>query len=677
MSLIQAEKTTPEQVNDLLTFRDTGQKDFECRVQYHILCNPSVKPPKRQKRLLTFTERKSRRKKVSEIEKERKLQVECWKKRIEFTSKTGCQLPAFQQCIELPRAIATTDGQPVKGTKSNITKAYEKRYENARLPVIRTTLPPEWKADTVVMEGMFLINITPWSAHRNMGEYADFLLRQHILMHYRNGATEVHLLFDDPECQAESPKYFERLYRDQTNPTPEEHWCSSFTSDMFTPPKWRENILNFRKCKRNLVCFLSFYFAENLKRKLRPRQKFVTAGGLEGSLRNKALSVTLNGTPQSDPQLTCNAEESDTRIWLHTINSHGLNKLILSPDTDVYHIGLPIVAGTNLYVIVRLSSFSSIELRLLDIQALNTAFNNDPDLAAIPPPSIPQVLQALFVSTGCDYISYFTGFGKATFLNTLYEYCSFICSDTDQMPGILSNTNNGFLSFARLVGCAYFKKHKSAFLPTYPTPMSLFNSVSEDNPIIIHSTWLQLLRERIWSKIKYEEEMMPSDEALRRHWKRACWVLSVYEQCTQNNIRYPPLVGNGWNLGNSNLTIDWDSAENMMNIRQTVALMRKGCGCKTGCQSSRCKCKRAGNYCYGCMCVGCCNLPGPTPGQVTDSTLLTPFVSGSEEERDNESYKKLEEDVDATMLEVFGDYDIQSVSENDSLCSVDMDDACV
>ena len=48
--------------------------------------------------------------------------------------------------------------------------------------------------------------------------------------------------------------------------------------------------------------------------------------------------------------------------------------------------------------------------------------------------------------------------------------------------------------------------------------------------------------------------------------------------------------------------------------------------------------------------------------------------------RGNESYKELEEDIDATMLEVFGDYDIQSVSEisdNDSLSSVDMDDACV
>ena len=132
-------------------------------------------------------------------------------------------------------------------------------------------------------------------------------------------------------------------------------------------------------------------------------------------------------------------------------------------------------------------------------------------------------------------------------------------------------------------------------------------------------------------------------------------------------------------MSNSNLTIDWDSEENTTNIRQTVALMRKGCGCKTSCQSSRCKCKMAGNYCYGCKCVGCCNLPSPTPGQVTDSALSTPLESGSEEERNNESYKELE-DVDATTLEVFGDYDIQSVSEisdNDSLSSVDMDDACV
>ena len=61
--LFKQNKPTPEQVNDLVTFRELGKRDFEARVEYDIIRNPSVNPPKRQKRLLTFTERKSRRKK--------------------------------------------------------------------------------------------------------------------------------------------------------------------------------------------------------------------------------------------------------------------------------------------------------------------------------------------------------------------------------------------------------------------------------------------------------------------------------------------------------------------------------------------------------------------------------------------------------------------------------------
>ena len=88
-------------------------------------------------------------------------------------------------------------------------------------------------------------------------------------------------------------------------------------------------------------------------------------------------------------------------------------------------------------VIVQLSPFSSVELRLLDIQALNSAFKNDPDLAVIPRLSVAPVMQVLFVCTGCDFVSFFYGLGKASFL---YDYCSFICSDSDQVPEILSNT---------------------------------------------------------------------------------------------------------------------------------------------------------------------------------------------------------------------------------------------
>ena len=53
-----------------MNFRQIGQAEFERRVEYFILRTPSVKSPKRQKRLLTFTERRSRRKKVSDIERE-------------------------------------------------------------------------------------------------------------------------------------------------------------------------------------------------------------------------------------------------------------------------------------------------------------------------------------------------------------------------------------------------------------------------------------------------------------------------------------------------------------------------------------------------------------------------------------------------------------------------------
>ena len=68
--LFNNKKATPEQTHDLMNFRQIGQTEFERRVEYYTLRNPSVRPPKRQKRLLTFTEKKSRPKRVSLIEKE-------------------------------------------------------------------------------------------------------------------------------------------------------------------------------------------------------------------------------------------------------------------------------------------------------------------------------------------------------------------------------------------------------------------------------------------------------------------------------------------------------------------------------------------------------------------------------------------------------------------------------
>ena len=82
---------------------------------------------------------------------------------------------------------------------------------------------------------------------------------------------------------------------------------------------------------------------------------------------------------------------------------------------------LPLIAETNLDVIVRLSQFNSKELRLLHMKALIQAFTNDPDLATIHQSEIPLTMQVVYVCTGCDFISFFHSLGKAYFLNTLFE----------------------------------------------------------------------------------------------------------------------------------------------------------------------------------------------------------------------------------------------------------------
>ena len=157
------------------------------------------------------------------------------------------------------------------------------------------------------------------------------------------------------------------------------------------------------------------------------------------------------------------------------------------------------------------------------------------------------------------------------------------------------------------------------------------------------------MREKIWLRIKYEEEMIPSYDALDRHWKRSCWVQCVWSQATSNNITYPVLDGNGWKqVDTSTLAIDWDSESNVSVIRDRVTLLQKGCGCKTGCQTNRCKCRRDKHDCGpGCKCQGCTNVP---------QTSQTSHELNLDQESSSESEDEFgDSEVDDIMRDVFGD----------------------
>ena len=50
----------------------------------------------------------------------------------------------------------------------------------------------------------------------------------------------------------------------------------------------------------------------------------------------------MEESPQPDPMYSCNAEETDRMLWLYAERTHCNRILVLSLDTDVYMIGLPL-----------------------------------------------------------------------------------------------------------------------------------------------------------------------------------------------------------------------------------------------------------------------------------------------------------------------------------------------
>ncbi len=401
------------QRHDLLNFNLLGREYFEQRIQAYYLKNPSVKVPQRRKKLQTFSSSKNKSKRRTNVaQQELKKVQKCMRRKIAYANKIGKNPDIIgQQYIEYPRAICTTDGLPVKGQKSIATNFFQARYKNTTL--ISHTLPTNWIPDSVILEGMFLIHTKPLHSNKVMKDYGNFIMRRFIVPYLKKGSQEIHLHFDDPGRQTENPKKFEQLRRDTLS---DDHTCFIFFNDAEIPVKW-QSIIKCRICKQKLTTYLSEYLVGNIRTFLAEGQKFVTSGAT-GTLAS--MVVTKNEGPYLWSVIESRVDESDTRLWLHMKHSAGRRKFILSPDTDVYHIGLPLVSAGD-SVIIQLSKPSDKDLKLINLNILIDLLKRDPDLVHIHDSHIPRVLQTLFVCTGCDYISFFSGIGMRRF-STKYSF---------------------------------------------------------------------------------------------------------------------------------------------------------------------------------------------------------------------------------------------------------------
>ena len=192
----------------------------------------------------------------------------------------GTQVPDSLQFNELPRALFTSDGLPNKGKKSNALNFYQKRYNN----VISNKYPTSWEQQTVILEGMFLINSCPlYGQHKSFIKYAIFLARRWIIPHLaRKSVKAVYVSFDDPERHGTSPKQIERLRRDSSSHgyKSSDNNQTAINDSCELPSDWK-SFLADRKSKRSLVNYLPSTFISLVPKVLTDGQYFTTTGGFD------------------------------------------------------------------------------------------------------------------------------------------------------------------------------------------------------------------------------------------------------------------------------------------------------------------------------------------------------------------------------------------------------------
>ncbi len=246
-----------------------------------------------------------------------------------------------------------------------------------------------------------MINTKPLGSHKTLADYASFLFRRHAVSQFSRGTKEVHIVFDNHGRLANTPKYFTQKRCDATIKVPLEHYCDDLQGDIKIPHgKWQENLLSCQDCKRRLVTFLGSYFLNNVGKYLQVGQIVYVAGSFEGETGDTAWFVCGQYRQQPDPVLNCSAEETDSRIWVHATKSIHRKILNVSPDTDVYHIGLLLPCVMLKEIIVQVNAIHSSQLKLLNLTAFVNALKNDPDFTQIDPSILPKVFQTLNVVSG-------------------------------------------------------------------------------------------------------------------------------------------------------------------------------------------------------------------------------------------------------------------------------------
>ncbi len=116
-----------------------------------------------------------------------------------------------------------------------------------------------------------------------------------------------------------------------------------FSPSCTVPIAWNTYI-NCRECKRSIIEAVGLSYLKSARFKLRTGQSLFLSGWFLGTNDISIFCISASSLPCPDSRYTSNSVDADMRIWRHVTQTQLNRILVYSPDTDVYNIGLPLVA---------------------------------------------------------------------------------------------------------------------------------------------------------------------------------------------------------------------------------------------------------------------------------------------------------------------------------------------
>ena len=268
------------------------------------------------------------------------------------------------------------------------------------------------------------------------------------------------------------------------------------------------------------------------------------------------------------PELTCNHEEADTRLLLHSKHASTAyrNLIISTPDTDV------------MVLAIAFSREISAALFLLTGVGNNRRIINISDIATACGTAKCQALIGLHVFTGCDSVSAFKGKGKVKALKLLDKSEELL--ETFQKLGQDWSVTEDIMAGLETFVCLLYGQKKC-------------NDVNEARYAIFRL------------RCKSDAGLPPNKDCLLKHAMRASYQAAIHQRSLEQIIDAPSPVGHGWKLEDGELVFDWMSQP----PAPPSVLQDIKCNCRqNGCSSNRCSCQKANLPCTElCNCCDCLN----------------------------------------------------------------------